>query len=245
MVRVHWDPGPMRRADRLFAIIQMMRRDKLVRARDLAAKLEVSERTIYRDMQDLAASGVPVDGEAGVGYVLRSGFDLPPLMFTQEEIEALVLGARIVRSWADCELAEAAADALAKVEAVLPEHLRDYMNDTALYAPADHFREPVRVDISELRRAIRRRFKLTFSYTNARRETTARVVRPLLLSFFGPIWTMTGWCELRGDFRTFRLDRIIDLVLLEHQRFRPEQGKTLPDFLRRDERAASDLAGAE
>lgn len=223
----------MRRADRLFAIIQMMRRDKLVRARDLAAKLEVSERTIYRDMQDLAASGVPVDGEAGVGYLLRSGFDLPPLMFTQEEIEALVLGARIVRSWADCELAEAAADVLAKVEAVLPAELRDYMNEIPLYAPDDHFREPVTIDIAELRRAIRQRFKLSFSYRNKEGALSARIVRPLLISFFGPIWTMTGWCELRQDFRTFRLDRIIDLVVLE-QRFRPEQGRTLADFFRRE-----------
>src|SRR5690606_5539684 len=110
----------MRRADRLFAIIQLLRRSKLIRARDLADKLEVSERTIYRDIQDLAASGVPVEGEAGVGYILRSGFDLPPLMFTRTEVEALVLGARIVRSWADAELAEAAGDVLAKVEAVLP-----------------------------------------------------------------------------------------------------------------------------
>ncbi len=223
----------MRRADRLFAIIQMMRRDKLVRARDLAAKLEVSERTIYRDMQDLAASGVPVDGEAGVGYVLRAGFDLPPLMFTPQEVEALVLGARIVRSWADCELAEAAADALAKVEAVLPENLRDYMNETALYAPDDHWREPICVDLAELRKAIRHRCKVAFSYCSAERKSTARVVRPLLISFFGPIWTMTGWCELRQDFRTFRLDRIIDLVVLD-QRFRPERGRTLSDFLKSD-----------
>lgn len=223
----------MRRADRLFAIIQMMRRDKLVRARDLAAKLEVSERTIYRDMRDLVASGVPIDGEAGVGYLLRAGFDLPPLMFTQEEIEALVLGARIVRSWADGELADAAADALAKVEVVVPAELRAYMGDIPLYAPEDHFREPVRVDIAALRRAIRQRRKLSFSYRNKEGRLSARIVRPLLLSFFGPIWTMTGWCELRHDFRTFRIDRIIDLVVLE-QRFRPEQGRTLTEYFRRE-----------
>src|SRR5918996_101424 len=116
--------GPMRRADRLFEIIQLLRRQKLVRARDLAAKLEVSERTIYRDTRDLMASGVPIEGEAGVGYALRQGFDLPPLMFNEHEIEALVLGVRIVESWTDAELAEAAANVVAKVEAVIPERLR-------------------------------------------------------------------------------------------------------------------------
>ncbi|MBO0743165.1 MAG: HTH domain-containing protein, partial [Hyphomicrobiaceae bacterium] len=125
----------MRRADRLFEIIQFMRRQDLVRARDLSSALEVSERTIYRDIQDLVTSGVPIEGEAGVGYVLKAGFDLPPLMFREQEIEALVLGARIVQSWADPELATAATDVIAKVEAVIPERLRDYMANTALLAP--------------------------------------------------------------------------------------------------------------
>ena len=117
----------MRRADRLFEIIQVMRRKPTVRAKDIAEALEVSERTIYRDIRDLMASGVPIEGEAGVGYVLKAGFDLPPLMFKESEIEALVLGARIVESWADRELSEAAADALAKIEAVIPDRLRGYM----------------------------------------------------------------------------------------------------------------------
>ena len=220
----------MRRADRLFAIIQLLRRSKLIRARDLAGKLEVSERTIYRDMQDLAASGVPVEGEAGVGYVLRSGFDLPPLMFTQIEVEALVLGARIVGSWADSELAEAASDVLAKVEAVLPKPLRQYMDGIALDAPDNHWTEPVTVDLAELRRAIRNRLKLVFAYRNAEGNATRRIVRPLLISFFGPVWTMTAWCELRENFRTFRLDRIAEPRVLD-EAFRPEPGRTLHDYL--------------
>ena len=130
----------MRRADRLFEIIQLMRRQKLVRARDLAEKLEVSERTIYRDVRDLMASRVPIEGEAGVGYALRQGFDLPPLMFDEHEIEALVLGARIIESWTDAKLAEAAGNVIAKVEAVIPERLRQHMADTALLAPAAPFR---------------------------------------------------------------------------------------------------------
>ena len=133
----------MRRADRLFEIIQLLRRRPTTRARDLAEALEVSERTIYRDIRDLMASGVPIEGEAGVGYVLRAGFDLPPLMFKEQEIEALVLGARIVESWADHELAEAASDAIAKIEAVIPDRLRGYMANTALLAPPLHFMEPI------------------------------------------------------------------------------------------------------
>jgi predicted DNA-binding transcriptional regulator YafY len=121
----------MRRADRLFEIIQFMRRQPLTRARDLAEHFEVSDRTIYRDIQDLMTSGVPIEGEAGIGYVLRAGYDLPPLMFKETELEALVLGARIVQSWGDKELAGAATDVIAKVEAVLPEALRTYMNNTA------------------------------------------------------------------------------------------------------------------
>lgn len=222
----------MRRADRLFEIIQHMRRRKLVRAADLAETLEVSERTIYRDIRDLTASGVPIEGEAGVGYVMREGFDLPPLMFTEPEIEALVLGARIVESWADCELAEAAADVIAKVETVIPDRLRGYMAETALLAPSEHFTEPVAFDIADVRRAIRNRSKIAFSYRDALGDSSSRTVRPLSLAFFGPSWCLAAWCELREDFRTFRLDRIVDFQMLE-QRFALERGKTLNDFLKR------------
>ncbi len=223
----------MRRADRLFEIIQILRRKKLARARELAEELEVSERTIYRDMRDLMASGVPIEGEAGVGYVLRGGFDLPPLMFDEQEIEALVLGARIVESWADHELAHAAGDLIAKVEAVIPERLRGHMAETALVAPPGHFAEPLSVDPSELRRALRHRHKVHFKYRDGEARRTERSVRPLALAFYGPIWLLTAWCELRRDFRSFRLDRITDLVILD-ERFRPEPGKTLQDLMRRD-----------
>ncbi|MEE9588420.1 MAG: YafY family protein [Hyphomicrobiaceae bacterium] len=223
----------MRRADRLFEIIQHMRRDKLVRARDLADRLEVSERTIYRDIRDLMASGVPIEGEAGVGYVLKGGFDLPPLMFTETEVEALVLGARIVESWGDEELGEAASDVLAKVEAVLPDRLRQYMNVTALVAPDRHYAEPVEVDVAALRRAVRANQKVFFAYCNEDGIATHRTVRPLLIAFFGPVWTMASWCELREDFRTFRLDRMSELSVLD-ETFRPEPGKTLWDFRRQD-----------
>ena len=223
----------MRRADRLFQIIQILRRKKLVRACDLAEKLEVSERTVYRDIRDLVSTGVPIDGEAGVGYVLRKGYDLPPLMFNEREVEALVLGARIVESWTDPEMAEAAANVLAKIETVVPEELRSHMSEIALLAPAAHYAEPLSVDPKQLRRAIRERRKLQFRYLDREDRPTERAVRPLALAFYGPVWLLVSWCELRQDFRSFRLDRIDSLQVLP-EAFRPERGKLLQDFLKRD-----------
>jgi predicted DNA-binding transcriptional regulator YafY len=222
----------VRRADRLFEIIQLLRRKPTVKARELSEALEVSERTIYRDIQDLIASGVPIEGEAGVGYVLKAGFDLPPLMFKEQEIEALVLGARIVESWTDAELAEAASDAIAKIEAVIPDRLRGYMANTALVAPSSHHMEPLSFDFAELRRAVRSQLKVHFRYTDVLRQRTERTVRPLSLAYFGPVWVLAAWCELRDDFRTFRLDRIEGFEVTQ-ERFRPERGKTLHDFLKR------------
>lgn len=222
----------MRRADRLFEIIQLLRRKPTVRARELSEALEVSERTIYRDIQDLMASGVPIEGEAGVGYVLKAGFDLPPLMFKEQEIEALVLGARMVESWADSELALAATDAIAKIEAVVPDRLRAYMAGTALLAPSSYGIEPIKYDLAVLRRAIRSQLKVRFRYTDVLRQQSERTVRPLSLAFFGPVWLLAAWCELRDDFRTFRLDRM-ERFAVTSDRFRPERGKLLQDFLKR------------
>jgi predicted DNA-binding transcriptional regulator YafY len=237
----------VRRADRLFEIIQHLRRRPTTRARDLADALEVSERTIYRDIRDLMASGVPIEGEAGVGYVLRAGFDLPPLMFKEQEIEALVLGARIVESWADNELAEAASDAIAKIEAVIPERLRGYMANTALLAPSLHFMEPIAFDLADLRRAIRNRRKIRFRYTDVVGQGSERTVRPLSLAYFGPVWVLAAWCELRDDFRTFRLDRMADFSVADDL-FRQEPGRTLADFLKRTHtwtRSALNAYGAD
>jgi predicted DNA-binding transcriptional regulator YafY len=224
----------VRRADRLFEIIQLMRRRPTVRARDLCEALEVSERTIYRDIRDLIASGVPIEGEAGVGYVLRAGFDLPPLMFKETEIEALVLGARIVESWADTELADAASDAIAKIEAVIPERLRGFMANTALLAPGTHFMEPIPFDLAVLRRAVRGQAKVRFRYTDVLQQKSERTVWPLSLAYFGPVWVLAAWCELREDFRTFRLDRMEEFAV-SPERFRPVPGRTLHDFLKRSQ----------
>jgi predicted DNA-binding transcriptional regulator YafY len=218
----------MRRADRLFQIVQILRRRRLTTARHLAERLCISERTVYRDVRDLIGSGVPVEGEAGVGYRLR-GFDLPPLMFSCEEVEALVLGARIVQSWTDPELAGAAAEALAKIEAALPRDRSHLVQGTPLFAPEEHFRVEITIDLAVLRKSVREQRRLRFGYTDATGVVTGRTVRSLALSFYGPIWLLAGWCELREGFRTFRLDRMRDLEILES--VPPEPGRTLQDFL--------------
>ncbi len=221
----------MRRADRLFQIIQILRRRAAVtRASDLAEELEVSVRTVYRDVADLIGSGVPIEGEAGVGYLLRDGYDLPPLMFTVDEIEALALGASIVASWSDPELARAAEDVRAKIGSVLPEHLREEFVSTHLIAPEQHYRAPIAVDMAGIRKSIRLRRKIRLDYADEAGDRSERVVRPLALAFYGPVWVMVAWCELRNDFRNFRLDRMAEAEILE-TRFAPEPGKRLADFV--------------
>jgi predicted DNA-binding transcriptional regulator YafY len=220
----------VRRADRLFRIIQRLRRRGPVTATTLASELEVSPRTVYRDVQDLIGSGVPIRGEAGVGYALLKGFDLPPLMFNEEEIEALVLGARIVESRADPALARAARDVLAKVEAVLPARLRERVAETALFAPG--FRAtPADAGVTALRGAIRQRRKVSFAYRDRQEAGSRRTVQPLGVFYWGATWSLGGWCELREGFRNFRTDRIADLAVLE-ETFQPQPGRTLRDFFR-------------
>jgi predicted DNA-binding transcriptional regulator YafY len=223
----------MRRADRLFEIVQILRRKKTTRAADLAASLEVSERTIYRDISDMVGRGVPIDGEAGVGYILRPGFDLPPLMFNENEIEALLLGARIVQSWADPELAAAAAIVMDKVAAVSPAELRQQLELVRLWAPADHAREVITIDQAALRHAIRDQRKIRFTYQDLDGRSTERVVRPLIMAFYGPVWLLAAWCEHRKAFRVFRIDRMSAFAVLEI-RFDTERGKTAQDFLKQD-----------
>jgi predicted DNA-binding transcriptional regulator YafY len=191
----------MRRADRLFQIVQLLRGGRLVTARMLADKLEVSERTIYRDIVDLQGSGVPVEGEAGVGYIMRDGYDLPPLMFTRDEIAALVAGARMVRAWGGLSMARAAEEALVKIGAVLPDAKRPTVEATAIFAPSFEFAEGQRATLDVVDRAIDRSERLTFAYTDAKGDATQRTVRPLGLYFWGKVWTLLGWCELREDFR--------------------------------------------
>ena len=218
----------MRRADRLFQIVLLLRRRRIATARDLAAALEVSERTIYRDVQELAACGLPIEGEAGVGYRVRHGFDLPPLMFDREELQALRLGARMVRSWADPDLSQAAANALRKIEAVLPEGLAD--PGETLFAP--NLRSYPTAWVGLFRHAATEHRKARFAYATEDGTGSSRIVWPLGLSYWGAVWTLVAWCELRNDFRSFRLDRIAEPEVLE-EGFTVKQGQRLEDFLAR------------
>lgn len=221
----------MRRADRLFRLVQQLRRRRVSTAAQLATALEVSVRTVYRDLRDLSLSGVPVRGEPGVGYALGKGFDVPPLMFTGEEVEALVLGARIVSAWADGELRKAAEEALAKIEAVLPPRLARAIPDATLFAPEFHVRDALTRHLTALRRAIREGRKVHLSYEDREGAATQRTVRPLGLFFWGNAWSLGAWCELRDGFRNFRLDRMGEARVLGES-FVPEAGKTLEDLFR-------------
>jgi predicted DNA-binding transcriptional regulator YafY len=204
----------MRRADRLFHLVQLLRTQRFRTASAIAAELDVSVRTVYRDVQDLQAHAVPIEGEAGVGYRLLKGFELPPLTFREDELEALVLGARMVQAWGDDELASAARLVLTKIEAVLPEPLRPVLLRTALFAPAFPSQQAMRGELGPLRRAISDRRKIHFGYTREDGEVSARTVRPLGLYFWGNRWSLAAYCELRGDYRNFRPDRMRELQVL-------------------------------
>lgn len=220
----------MRRADRLFQIVQIMRNKRLITARDLAERLEVSERTIYRDIQDLSLSGVPIEGEAGIGYHLRYSLDIPPLMFNQTEIEALVVAARMLKTWGGKELGISAQSILDKVQAVLPTELQQHVENQVIYSPNLYPREDIEFTLDICRHAIADQRFLQLEYKSAKQEVSQRKVRPLGLFFWGYTWTLAAWCELREDFRTFRLDRMHQLTVLDES-FQTLSGQRLDDFL--------------
>ena len=221
----------MRRADRLFAIVQYLRGRRLTTAAQLASWLEVSERTVYRDIASLSASGVPIDGEAGVGYRIRAEFDLPPLMFTFDEVDALAIGARFVEAWGGPKLAGGARSALAKIAAALPADKRVALERSPLFAPGFFVDPKPGERLDALRRAIAEQAFADLDYKDAAGEITRRRVRPLGLYFWGDVWTLAAWCELRQDFRNFRLDRIAGVQ--SANRYPDEAGKRLEDFLRK------------
>lgn len=198
-------------------------------ARTLGGLLEVSERTVYRDVADLIASGVPIEGEAGVGYLMRAGYDLPPLMFTEAESAALVAGARLIRAWGGLDMARAAEQALSKIDAVLPDPARARAADVQIQAISRHaITEEQRALIDRLEAAVNSRTGISMGYADAEGNQTTRTIRPLSLWFWGRVWTLIAWCELRQDFRMFRLDRISDPV--ETAPFPAERGKDLAAF---------------
>lgn len=202
----------MRRADRLFQIIQILRRSaRPVTGAALAAELEVSTRTVYRDMADLIGQRVPVTGEAGFGYLLAADYDMPPLMLTPDEIEAVVLGSQWVAERGDRSLALAARDVIAKIAAVVPAHLRPFVEQPGVAAKPrlggfDHLDTPV--DITRLRNAIRDGLKLRLGYRSASGETSERTIWPIVLGYAETERMLIAWCELRQDFRHFRTDRM-------------------------------------
>lgn len=219
----------MRRADRLFEIVQLLRGQRLRTAADIAERLEVSVRTIYRDIDALVATGVPIEGERGVGYVIRVPLELPPLTFTAAELQALQLGARFVGAWGDDELAKAAEEALIKVEAVLTDDRRGELARRDLSAFALRHGPNERDILGRLRKAVRTMRKVQLCYADRDGARTERLVRPLSLEAWGHAWTLTAWCEKRTDFRAFRIDRMQDVAVTDEV-FRPEPGRMLEDF---------------
>jgi len=216
----------MRRADRLFRIIQVLRRKRRpVTAQEIAEELEASPRTIYRDIAQLMADRVPIRGEAGIGYVLEGGFDMPPLMLTADEIEAAMLGAQWVMARGDQGLARAAADLVAKIGAVIPDHLRPILLEPSGTAPpaASTMVADV-IDMARLRTAIRAQGKIRLTYRDEKNEETARIIWPIAVLYWERVRLIAAWCDLRKDFRHFRTDRITAYEFLD-QRYSTPRAK--------------------
>ena len=225
----------MRRADRLFQLVQLIRGRRLSTAAYLAERLAVTARTVYRDVADLQQQGVPIEGEAGVGYRLGAGFDLPPLMFTQDEAKALVAAVRVAQIGLDTDLAYQAEAALGKILSVLPTASRVAAESQAVYAPLNAVTgldAATRRRLADLRVATQTQRKVHITYLDLQNKTSQRTLRPLGCFYWGKVWTLAAWCETKHDFRNFRMDRIQSYELLETG-FKQEAGKTLADFLRK------------
>jgi predicted DNA-binding transcriptional regulator YafY len=232
------------RGERLFRITAALGDRRTVLARDLAAQFGVSERTIYRDMTLLARQGVPVTGAAGVGYVSRGQHLTAPMALSDDEAEALVLGLRIVATWADPGLAAASSALFAKLPLRLAPDTLARLRRTALVAPFSSEHVPAPSVLPVLRRAVRQRRKVAFDYIDAEGRVTTRTARPLSIAFFSTSWLLAAWCELRGDFRSFRLDRVRALTARD-ERFANEPGRRLEDYFTPPEssRTATDRSG--
>jgi predicted DNA-binding transcriptional regulator YafY len=208
----------MRRADRLFQIIQILRRSGgPTTAAALAAEMETSKRSVYRDIASLIGQRVPIRGEAGIGYVLESGFDLPPLMLTSDEVEAAVLGAQWVSGHGDPLLARAARDFIAKVAVAVPETLRPLILDAGARTPPGWKIPPDGIDVAQARAWIRSGRKIALVYRDTNNRKTGRTIWPVVVGYHDAARMLIGWCELRKDFRSFRIDRIVSADFLQER----------------------------
>jgi predicted DNA-binding transcriptional regulator YafY len=208
----------MRRADRLFQIIQVLRRSRNPLTADaIAIELETSKRTIYRDIATLMGQRVPIRGEAGMGYILEKGFDLPPLMLTPDEIEAAVLGAQWVVGNADDVLARAAQDLMAKIADTVPERLRPFVLEPASRARANWRKEPDRIDMARTRSQIHEGKKIALHYRDEQGRDSERTIWPIAIGYHEAVRILAAWCELRRDFRSFRTDRVVDAQYLDER----------------------------
>ncbi|MGK9175254.1 YafY family transcriptional regulator [Yokenella regensburgei] len=224
-----------RRADRLFQIVQILRTRRRVTAAMLAERLEVSERTVYRDIRDLSLSGVPIQGEAGSGYRLLPGFDLPPLMFTGLEVEALIAAIGMLQTWSGDVLAQAAGSAQEKLLGVLPTDRRILAESNRIITPNMGKYSQVRRWFDVLHQAMRQHDVVYIRYENEKGEASQRAIHPLGLSFWGEVWVLVAWCELRGDYRCFRLDRC-QAVAITGNVFKERPDRSFEDFIRRQKR---------
>jgi predicted DNA-binding transcriptional regulator YafY len=208
----------MRRADRLFQIIQVLRRTrKPLTADAIATELETSKRTIYRDIATLMGQRVPIRGEAGMGYILESGFDMPPLMLTPDEIEAAVLGAQWVMGHADPALATAAKDLIAKIADTVPEKLRPFVLEPASRARPNFIGIPDALDMVQMRAHIHAGKKVRLCYRDESGRASERIIWPIAVGYLEAVRLLAAWCELRGDFRSFRTDRAVTAEYLDEK----------------------------
>lgn len=220
-----------RRADRLFQIAELLRGRRLTTAQQLSEWLNVSPRTIYRDVRDLQLSGVPIEGEAGIGYRLSRSASLPPLTFTADELAALAAGARMIETWGGAALAAGARSALAKVASAMPADKRATLERLAVFAPSFHIDQQFSENVDALHRAVDTRHVVRFAYRDKQNAQTERRIWPLSLLYWGGQWTVGAWCELRADFRNFDISRMTDVTLNEP--FPDMAGRRLADYLRR------------
>lgn len=206
----------MRRADRLFDILQALRvASQPMTAATLAERLEVATRTIYRDIATLQARRIPIEGAAGIGYVLRRGFDLPPLMFTVDEVDAIAVGARLIRRLRDPGMQRAAECVLAKIATILPEALRPGMMEAPFYVSDGSAQVPEGIDLSAVRSAMRETRKMRITYVDAKDRSSDRTIWPIAMAYYVDVTLLGAWCELRGDFRHFRVERIRAACVLD------------------------------